>query len=51
VGSLLFEALAEAKINIRMMNTSEMRFNVVVDGQEGQRGLAALRATFGGYVR
>ncbi|MDP1564128.1 MAG: aspartate kinase [Pirellulaceae bacterium] len=51
VGSLLFEALAEAKINIRMMNTSEMRFNVVVDGSEGQLGLQALRATFGEYVR
>lgn len=51
VGSLLFEALAEATINIRMMNTSEMRFNVVVDGSEGQRGLTVLRKTFGEYVR
>lgn len=51
VGSLLFEALAEANINIRMMNTSEMRFNVVVDGSDGQLGLQALRQTFGEYVR
>jgi aspartate kinase len=51
VGSLLFEALADANINIHMMNTSEMRFNVVVDGKEGQRGLSALRKTFGDYVR
>lgn len=51
VGSLLFEALAEATINIRMMNTSEMRFNVVVDGSDGQRGLTVLRKTFGEYVR
>lgn len=51
VGSLLFEALAEANINIRMMNTSEMRFNVVVDGRDGERGLNCLRAAFGHYVR
>lgn len=51
VGSLLFEALAEANINIRMMNTSEMRFNVVVEGNEGQRGLTVLRKAFGDYVR
>ncbi len=51
VGSLLFEALAEANINIRMMNTSEMRFNVVVDGRDGERGLRCLREAFGHYVR
>ncbi len=51
VGSLLFEALAESQINIRMMNTSEVRFNVVVDSSEGQRGLLVLRQTFGAYVR
>lgn len=51
VGSLLFEALAEANINIRMMNTSEMRFNVVVDGGDGERGLRCLREAFGHYVR
>lgn len=51
VASLLFEALATADINIRMMNTSEMRFNVVVDGREGQKGLQALKTAFNTFVR
>ena len=50
VGAKLFEALAEANINIRMMNTSEVRFNVVVDGDDGQRGLEALQRVFRDYV-
>ncbi len=50
VGSKLFEALADAKINIRMMSTSEVRFNVVVDGDDGPRGLEALQKAFADYV-
>jgi aspartate kinase len=41
-----FKALAEAGINITMINTSEMRINVVVDGEDGPRCLDALRNEF-----
>jgi len=51
VGSKLFEALSDAGINIRMMNTSEVRFNVVVDGNDGRKGLAALQETFQSYIQ
>lgn len=50
VGAKLFEALADANINIRMMNTSEVRFNVVVDGDDGKAGLSVLQAAFRDYV-
>ncbi len=42
----MFRALAEAKINVEMINTSEVRVNVVVDGADGKRGLEALLAEF-----
>ncbi len=42
----MFRALAEAKINLEMINTSEVRVNVVVDGEEGEKGLACLRSEF-----
>lgn len=51
VGSKLFHALAAANINIRMMNTSEVRFNVVVDGADGEKGLQVLQQTFQAYVQ
>jgi aspartate kinase len=41
-----FEALATAGINLEMINTSEVRLNVVVDGAQGRAGLAALQAAF-----
>lgn len=46
VGIGMFQALAEAKINVLMINTSELRVNVVVDGRDGERGLAALQEKF-----
>ncbi|MDZ4851303.1 MAG: aspartate kinase [Pirellulaceae bacterium] len=46
VGIGMFEALAEANINVLMINTSELRVNVVVDGRDGERGLAALQKKF-----
>jgi aspartate kinase len=46
VGIGMFEALAAADINVLMINTSELRVNVVVDGKQGPRGLAALQAKF-----
>ncbi|MGE0534681.1 MAG: aspartate kinase [Pirellulales bacterium] len=42
----MFRALAGAGINVEMINTSEVRVNVVVDGQKGQAGLKALQAAF-----
>ncbi len=42
----MFEALASKGINIQMINTSELRVNVVVDGAQGKIGLEALQAKF-----
>ncbi len=42
----MFEALAESTINLEMINTSEVRVNVVVDGAEGPRALECLKRKF-----
>ncbi len=42
----MFQSLAEAGINVEMINTSEVRVNVVVDGSHGPAGLKALRQIF-----
>ncbi|MCL6503710.1 MAG: aspartate kinase [Pirellulales bacterium] len=42
----MFRALAEAGINVEMINTSEVRVNVVVDGAAGQQGLCVLEQAF-----
>ena len=42
----MFEALAGSGINVEMINTSEVRVNVVVDGQDGAKGLACLEKKF-----
>ncbi|MCE9606770.1 MAG: aspartate kinase [Planctomycetia bacterium] len=47
----MFRALSEAGINVDMINTSEMRVNVVVDGAAGERGLAALQQAFADTMR
>ena len=39
----MFRSLAEAGINVEMINTSEVRVNVVVDGDKGPQGLACLQ--------
>jgi aspartate kinase len=46
VGLRMFKALAEAKINVEMVSTSEIRVNVVVGADKGEAGLAALKAAF-----
>ncbi|MEX2168518.1 MAG: aspartate kinase [Pirellulales bacterium] len=46
VGIRMFQALTEAGINVDMINTSEVRVNVVVDAKKGEQGLAALKAAF-----
>ena len=42
----MFRSLADAGINIDMINTSEVRVNVVVDGSQGQQALEALQQAF-----
>ncbi|MDA0832254.1 MAG: aspartate kinase [Planctomycetota bacterium] len=47
VGEKMFRALAEAEVNIQMINTSEIRISTVVSAELGERALAALNAAFG----
>jgi aspartate kinase len=46
VGRRMFGALAKKGINISMINTSEVRLSVVVDGRRGEEALAALKEVF-----
>lgn len=46
VGIRMFQALTDSGINVDMINTSEVRVNVVVDAKKGEQGLAALKAAF-----
>ncbi len=39
----MFQALSEAGINVEMINTSEVRVNVVVDGRDGRRPWSVCR--------
>jgi len=51
VGTRMFRALAEAGINVEMINTSEVRVNVVVDGAAGEKGLTQLQKAFADVLR
>jgi aspartate kinase len=42
----MFKALSDAGINLEMISTSEVRVNVIVRGDKGQAGLAALQKVF-----
>ena len=42
----VFKHLAAAGVNVDMINTSEVRVNVVVDGRHGEQALAALQKAF-----
>ena len=46
VGTRMFEALSNAGINVTMINTSEIRVNMVVDGADGERALQQLEQAF-----
>jgi aspartate kinase len=46
VATRMFAALAQAGINITMINTSEVRINVATDLAQGKAGLDCLRQTF-----
>jgi aspartate kinase len=45
-----FRCLAEAGINVEMINTSEVRVNVVVDGRHAKRALDCLQTAFAGAL-
>ena len=47
VGEKMFRTLSEGQINIRMINTSEIRISVVVDSADGPKALDSLNAAFG----
>jgi aspartate kinase len=47
----MFRAMAEAGVNIDMVNTSEVRVNVVVDGGQGETALKQLQAAFADVMR
>ncbi|HVC92136.1 MAG TPA: aspartate kinase, partial [Pirellulales bacterium] len=42
----MFRSLADAGINVEMINTSEVRVNVVVEGAVGREGLKCLQQAF-----
>jgi aspartate kinase len=46
VARRMFQSLADAGVNVDVISTSEVRVNVVVDGRDGQKALAALRKEF-----
>jgi len=46
VAARMFQALSAVGINVDMISTSEVRMNVVVDGEHGQKALAALKKEF-----
>lgn len=47
----MFQALAAVGVNVEMINTSEVRVNVVVDGQHGAKALKSLKAAFADALR
>lgn len=46
VAARLFQSLAAVGINVDMINTSEVRVNVVVEGSQGQKALETLKKEF-----
>ena len=51
VGIRMFKALADAGINVDLINTSEVRLNVIVDGDQGEKGLKKLQEVFADVLR
>jgi len=48
VASMMFEALFDAKINIAMISTSEIKISVLVDGNDADRAVSAIHEKFFG---
>ena len=42
----MFESLSRAGINLDLINTSEVRVNVIVDGKQGAAALQRLQSAF-----
>ncbi|MFW6457374.1 MAG: aspartate kinase [Planctomycetota bacterium] len=42
----MFEAMAEARVNIQMISTSEIKISIVVDAKDGERALNAVHRAF-----
>jgi len=50
VGLRMFRALSQAGINVELVSTSEVKVNVVVAGEKGAAGLAALQEAFADVI-
>jgi len=48
VAAMMFEALYDAKINIGMIATSEIKISVLVDEKDADRSVSAIHAKFFG---
>jgi aspartate kinase len=48
IAAMMFEALYDAKINIGMISTSEIKISVLVDDNDADRAVAAIHAKFFG---
>ena len=46
VAARMFQSLAKEGINVELINTSEVRVNVVLDGRDGKKALAAMKKEF-----
>ena len=46
VAARMFQSLADNGINAELISTSEVRVNVVIDGRDGPKALAALKTEF-----
>ena len=47
VGEKMFRSLAEANVNVDLINTSEIRISAIVAIDQGETAAAALRSAFG----
>jgi aspartate kinase len=47
----MFDSLSAQDINVQMINTSEVRVNVIVDGEKGEQALESLQQAFGDALR
>jgi len=48
VAAMMFEALYDAKINIAMISTSEIKVSVLVDEIDADRSVSAIHSKFFG---
>ena len=46
VAAKMFEALADANINIQMISTSEIKISVLIDQNDADRAVSAVHAKF-----